>query len=243
MMVHIWLDAGHGGQDAGAVGDRVLEKEVALTLALHVGKYLIDHYICKVSYTRTTDTFVELSDRATMANKAGADFFISFHVNSSTNPSANGFESHRYPGAQGKTLQFQAAVHEAVMSFMKFYGIKDRQMKESNFAVLRETNMPAVLGENLFISNPKESVLLKNQMFLSEVAKAYAEGIAKGASLERKGQEELYEKDALASPRFREAQQWVKQQGISDGTYPLRPIAREEVWEMIYQANKVMKQK
>ncbi|WP_232726088.1 N-acetylmuramoyl-L-alanine amidase [Bacillus sp. FJAT-42315] len=242
MMVHIWLDAGHGGQDAGAIGNGVLEKEIALTLALQTGKHLIDHYICEVSYTRMTDTFVELSDRATMANKAGADFFISFHVNSSTNSSANGFESYRYPGTQGKTLQFQVDVHEAVMSFMKSYGSKDRQMKESNFAVLRETNMPAVLGENLFISNLEEAKLLKNQQFLLGVAQAYAEGIAKGASLERKGQE-LYEKTVLASPQFQAAQQWVKQQGISDGTYPLRPATREEVWEMIYRANNVMKQK
>ncbi|MGM7635204.1 N-acetylmuramoyl-L-alanine amidase [Bacillus sp. Hm123] len=240
MMVHIWLDAGHGGRDAGAVGNGALEKEFALTLALWTGKYLVDHYICKVSYSRTTDTFVELSDRATMANEAGADYFISFHVNSSTNSSANGFESYRYPGTQGKTLQLQSAIHEAVMSFMKSHGIKDRQMKESNFAVLRETNMSAVLGENLFISSPEEAKLLKDQSFLSGVAQAYAEGIAKGAGLGRKEQE-LYEKADLASPRFQAAQQWVKQQGISDGTDPFRPATREEVWEMIYRANKVMK--
>ncbi|WP_203363717.1 N-acetylmuramoyl-L-alanine amidase [Bacillus sp. REN10] len=237
-MAHIWLDAGHGGKDAGAVGNGMKEKNVALTLATLTGKYLLSHYICKVSYSRTTDIFVELSARATMANQTVADFFISFHVNSSSNLASRGFESYRYIGTQGKTVQFQKAVHQSVITFMNSYNIKDRQIKEADFAVLRETDMPAILAENLFISHTEEAKLLKDPTFLSGLATAYAKGIAQGANLVPKKQEDTKN---LASPRFRAAQQWVIQQGISDGTDPRRPATREEVWEMIYRANQLKK--
>jgi len=78
----IVIDPGHGGKDPGCHGVTHKEKDVALAVALKLGKYLEEYYKdVKVVYTRTTDVFVELEDRAQIANKAKADLFISIHCN------------------------------------------------------------------------------------------------------------------------------------------------------------------
>ena len=68
-------------------------------------------------------------------------------------------------------------------------------MKEKNLAVVRETTMPALLTETLFISNPNEAKLLKSEVFLNEVAQAHAIGLAKAAKLIGKNEESPNEKE------------------------------------------------
>lgn len=77
------IDAGHGGKDSGTSGHVSKEKDIALKIALELGK-TIQKYLkdVKVIYTRTDDTFIELEERAQIANKNGADLFISIHCNS-----------------------------------------------------------------------------------------------------------------------------------------------------------------
>lgn len=75
------LDAGHGGKDPGRPTKFDLEKNVALKIALNIGKALEQHKDIKVIYTRKTDVFLELHERARIANKADADIFVSIHCN------------------------------------------------------------------------------------------------------------------------------------------------------------------
>jgi N-acetylmuramoyl-L-alanine amidase len=77
------IDAGHGGKDPGTSGSTAKEKDIALKIALELGK-TIQKYLkdVKVIYTRNDDTFIELEERAQIANKNGADLFISIHCNS-----------------------------------------------------------------------------------------------------------------------------------------------------------------
>jgi N-acetylmuramoyl-L-alanine amidase len=83
----IVIDPGHGGKDPGCSGASHNEKEVALAVALKLGKLLEENLKdVKVIYTRTTDVFVELEDRAQIANKAKADLFISIHCNAAGKP-------------------------------------------------------------------------------------------------------------------------------------------------------------
>lgn len=186
MTIKIKIDPGHGGKDSGAVANGLQEKDVVLTIAKKTAVYLNNNYSkVQATLTRSTDIFHELSKRADIANKDGADYFISIHLNS-FNADSHGFETYRQPGKGPATAAFQTAVHEEILSFLQPFGIQDRQKKEKNLAVLRETNMPAVLIENLFVTNPKEAALLKNDTFLDGLAKAHAEGIAKGAKLVRK---------------------------------------------------------
>jgi N-acetylmuramoyl-L-alanine amidase len=85
------IDAGHGGKDPGAVGNKGKEKDIALSIALKVGKYIEENIPeVKVIYTRKTDVYIELWKRADIANKAEADLFISIHVNAIHKPNING---------------------------------------------------------------------------------------------------------------------------------------------------------
>lgn len=89
------IDPGHGGKDPGAIGaNKVKEKDVVLAVSLKLGDLIKKNYPdVKVIYTRSTDDFIGLAERATVANKAKADLFISIHSNVAGNSSARGFEA------------------------------------------------------------------------------------------------------------------------------------------------------
>ena len=90
----IVIDAGHGGEDPGALGSKCKEKDITLSVALELGKLISEN--CPdvdVFYTRKTDVFIPLYNRSKIANDKHADLFISIHCNSSDNKSANGVET------------------------------------------------------------------------------------------------------------------------------------------------------
>ena len=92
----IIIDAGHGGKDPGCIGHgNVYEKDIALDIALKFGKLIQDSIKgVKVIYTRKTDKFIELYQRAAIANTSSADIFISIHCNYNPVTKLNGFESY-----------------------------------------------------------------------------------------------------------------------------------------------------
>lgn len=185
MVKVVTLDPGHGGGDYGASGNGLHEKHLTLAIALETERYLKDNFSGhKVVMTRRTDVFVSLQDRVRIANNVGSDIFVSIHINSAKNPSAHGYESftslytsHR--GMLGK-------VHTDVYSFFSKLGVYDRGYKKMNFYVIRYTNAPAVLTENLFIVNPREANILRDNRNIKAIAKKHAEGIAKALNLPRK---------------------------------------------------------
>ncbi len=88
------IDPGHGGKDPGAVGKISKEKDHNLAVALMVGKMIQDSFpTVRVIYTRKTDVFVELDERANIANRAKANLFMSIHTNSVANTAAKGTET------------------------------------------------------------------------------------------------------------------------------------------------------
>ncbi|MBN2663575.1 MAG: N-acetylmuramoyl-L-alanine amidase [Bacteroidales bacterium] len=89
------LDAGHGGKDPGAIGRKSKEKDITLSLALKVGNYLTKNTDnINVIYTRKTDVFIPLTDRAKIANDTNADLFVSIHVNAVSNKNVQGTETY-----------------------------------------------------------------------------------------------------------------------------------------------------
>ncbi|MGB9804102.1 N-acetylmuramoyl-L-alanine amidase, partial [Desulfofundulus sp.] len=168
----IVLDLGHGGQDPGAVGFGLQEKDVVLALGKYVLSFLEDYEV-KVVPTRTSDINVSLDERANLANQQNADFFCSLHVNSG---GGSGFESYIHPDASQQTQSLAAALHREIAKFYLERGFPDRGLKKANFAVLRKTKMPAVLLENLFIDNPRDAAFLADSSFLRDLALAITGG-------------------------------------------------------------------
>lgn len=178
-LVKIYLDAGHGGKDSGAIGNGLYEKNVALDLSKRIEAKLKQYKNVQVLQTRTTDVFLELDERADKANQWGADCFVSLHLNANENVTAKGFETYIWNGSIGPdTIAFQNVLHTEIFRQIGPNTI-DRGKKRANFAVLRESNMKAILGENLFVTNGPESGLLKQTTFLDKVAQGYVNGLEK----------------------------------------------------------------
>jgi N-acetylmuramoyl-L-alanine amidase len=180
MAMLVVVDPGHGGSDPGAVAHGLKEARLTLTLSKRLRTALLRDFDVRVELTRSTDRAVELGRRATIANDLGADYFVSVHINSG---GGTGYEDFVHTSAAGnsKTAKRRSAVHNEVMAFLRGKGVHDRGKKKDNFAVLRETKMPAVLTENLFIDHQADASLLRDDAFLTGLAEAHAKGI--GAAL------------------------------------------------------------
>ncbi|MGE1115677.1 N-acetylmuramoyl-L-alanine amidase family protein [Priestia megaterium] len=182
-MYKIILDPGHGGEDPGAISfeNGLREKDITLKIALYTKDFLLKNYVVNVKLTRENDVFVKLRERSKIAKRFKADFFISIHVNAG---GGTGFESYIFLKTQDLTLAFQQSLHKEIIKTLnqQHSNIPDRGLKRANYLVLRETPMPAVLTENLFIEQDFE--LLKNEMFLKKLGEAHARGIANFLNLE-----------------------------------------------------------
>lgn len=157
----IVIDAGHGGKDQGAAGRKVQEKEITLKIAQRAGKYIrrrtrgVD-----VILTRERDEFIPLSERANFANFCEADLFISIHANSARGY-AEGTETFVWSKRHNPwSLKLARLIQKEYAERAKR---KNRGVKKANFAVLRNTNMPAVLTEVGFISNAQEEKYMKSR--------------------------------------------------------------------------------
>ena len=167
------IDAGHGGQEPGAVYEGRQEKEDALRLAFDVGNALERRGI-SVSYTRVSDVYDSPYEKAAMANASDADIFLSIHRNAMPVPgTASGVENLVYEdsgtaGALGRNIG--EALAEAGWTDL---GVKERP----GLVVLRNTKIPAVLVEVGFINNEKDNEFLDANM--AATADAIADGVLK----------------------------------------------------------------
>lgn len=115
------LDAGHGDHDFGAVYHGHIEKNIALAVVLKVGKILEKNSGIDVIYTRKTDTFIDLIERANIANRADANIFVSIHCNANPNTAADGCETY-VMGMSKNASNLQAAKNEnSVVTLEKDY--------------------------------------------------------------------------------------------------------------------------
>lgn len=174
------LDPGHGGTDPGACGSLVHEKKLNLELALMVGEILKDKGV-DVEYTRETDLSVGLEERSRIANNLNAALFVSIHHNGEA-PDKQGTETFFYAPPENPDLFMQrderqrlaAAIHQRLINNLRR---TDRGVKQSNYSVLRNTQMPSALAEICFITNPEEQNLAMQQNFKELAAQAIAGGI------------------------------------------------------------------
>lgn len=171
MPYSIMLDAGHGGRDTGAVYNNRREKDDALRLVLAVGEILQNHGL-NVEYTRTTDIYQSPYEKATEANNAGVDYFVSIHRNSfPTDNVVSGVESLVY-SLTGIKLEMAEDINEQLESigFVNL-GVQARP----NLVVLNQTKMPAVMVEVGFLNSNTDNTLFDDNF--DDIAQAIAAGI------------------------------------------------------------------
>lgn len=169
----IAIDPGHGGTDPGAVYDGRNEKDDVLRLAKQVGDLLTEKGV-DVIYTREDDIYETPFRKAQDGNNSGADYFISFHRNSSEYPN-------QYSGAEVLVYNnsgVRRTLANNILDGMEKAGYKNLGIDERrDLAVLRRTNMPAVLIEAGFINNDADNRTFDNNF--DELAAGIADGILK----------------------------------------------------------------
>lgn len=177
----------HGGPDPGAVGNGVTEEYVNLNVSLELTRLLRDAGYDVRLYRTTSDENVlqdknaDLRNRAATANNWGADYFISIHTNSSVRPDAQGVEAYVY--RLGGTSERLA--QSIVDSVSEDLGSRNRGVMRANFAVLRRTNMPAVLVELGYLTNSTEALNLNSPAWQRAVAASIFRGIVDAVGLPR----------------------------------------------------------
>ncbi len=184
-MKKVWIDAGHGGKDPGAAANGLREKDIALAVSLAIKVRLESAYEgVQVMLSRSTDVFLELADRTQKANAAGADLLVSVHCNAGGG--AGGFESFRYTSASAASRAFQNVLHTEILTAIKPFGVIDRGQKAANLHMVRESKMPAVLTENLFIDVTADAAKLKRSDVIDAIVAGHVIGIAKYLGLKKK---------------------------------------------------------
>lgn len=188
----ITLDAGHGGNDTGALGKYSKEKNITLKIARRTAA-LLRACNYNVVFTRTKDQTLALDARRTIQKRQKSDLFVSIHVNAVKQRGINGIETFALtpadaPSTGGKKelVRNPANVRDA-NNFLLAYnlqrallsrtGAADRGVKRARFAVLRDITAPGALVEVGFITNAKEEKLLNSAAYIEKISRAIAEGI------------------------------------------------------------------
>jgi len=168
------IDAGHGGKDPGATSCiGFYEKTVNLAVARKV-TYLLQQKGFKAVMTRDGDTFIELEERAAVANRYDADLFVSIHADSSPSSSTRGFTIYVSRSPSWSSRQAAGAIAKSLAKT----GIDNRGTQNADYRVLVQTRGPAVLIELGYLSNQQEAELLRDSSFQSRLAQAIADGIS-----------------------------------------------------------------
>ena len=186
----VYLDAGHGGYDPGASYFGISEKSLTLAIQSRV-KAKLEAEGYQVVTTRTSDTYVDLTDRSHAANASESDIFVSIHINASGSSAAQGIETYYYQPYAEYPSRINATYHanptrlsmsdtlaNAIQSsLINATGAQNQGVKRQTFAVLRETTAPAVLLELGFLSNPQEAARLNTSAYQETLANAIVAGI------------------------------------------------------------------
>ncbi|MCY7756204.1 N-acetylmuramoyl-L-alanine amidase [Bacillus inaquosorum] len=169
----VYIDAGHGGEDSGAVGNGLFEKDINLAVSEHVTDKLKAEGANPVA-SRSDDHFLTLEDRVAKASANHADLFVSIHVNSGV-ASASGTETYFQSDYEGENSRRLATdIQSQLVSSLQ---TRDRGVKESDFYVITYSQMPSVLAELGFITNSSDADKLGSEEYQQKAADAIVNGI------------------------------------------------------------------
>ncbi|MBM7853862.1 N-acetylmuramoyl-L-alanine amidase [Desulfohalotomaculum tongense] len=185
----IVIDPGHGGMDPGKIaGNGVEEKEINLEISKRLAT-ILSQAGAAVLLTRESDVHLsspdtkgwpakhreDLSKRVKLANDRGADLFISIHCNSFSDPKQHGAQVFYQPGSEESKMLAECIQDEII----RLLDNTKRRAKGVDYYVTRNTNMPTVIVETGFITNPKEQKLLLDPAYQSKMAWSIYAGIVK----------------------------------------------------------------
>jgi N-acetylmuramoyl-L-alanine amidase len=191
----ICIDPGHGGKDPGNITGHIQEKEHTLALAREVSA-LLRKADFKVITTRTSDKYIERSDRTDMANRNKADLFLSLHFNSAPSREVKGIEVYcltpvgaSSTNARGEGANARASrgnyqnsenvflAYQVQKALINRLPTDDRSVRRARFEVLRDVGMPAILIESGYMSNNQEGKNLTDPKYIRQLAQAIVDGI------------------------------------------------------------------
>jgi N-acetylmuramoyl-L-alanine amidase len=196
MVKNIVIDPGHGGSDSGYQIGSQKEKKYALLLAQEVRQQLVRAGFT-ASLTRTTDTFIDRAERPEIARHRGADLFISLHWNalpgnsqikgaqvfcltpvgaSSSNAGGEIVNAGRHAGNHNDDRNMLLA-YQLQRALVGNLGVEDRGVRRARFEILCEAEMPAVLIEGGFMSNPGEAQHIYDSAYRVRMARAIVAGV------------------------------------------------------------------
>ena len=180
MSKKVFIGVGHGGSDSGAV-KYIIEKEYTLKVAKLVAEYLKARGI-EYKLSRTADVDTDMNSKVKMCNDYKPDLIIDIHFNAG---GGKGFEVYRYSGG-GTSLTLANNINAEVKKIMSSRGVKTRLGSDGKdyFAIIRDTNAPAVLLEGGFVDSKSDANFIKANY--KKLAEAYAKGILKTLGVENK---------------------------------------------------------
>ena len=187
----IIVDPGHGGEDEGT---KSLSKPVysEKSFNLITAKFL-SSYLRQMGYqvmmTRIDDNFVSLKNRYEITNRENPRLFVSVHYNAAPSSDAHGIEVFYYRSEDNanRTQESKKLAQLALNQLIASTQAKSRGVKHGDYAVIRETKVPAILVEGGFLSNDDELTKIKDPNYLKQVAWGIAQGINKYLSLKDEG--------------------------------------------------------
>ena len=169
--ITVVIDAGHGGHDRGGIpGQSVAEKEMTLDVAQRLRNVLAASGY-RVVMTRDSDVFVPLGTRVAIANSYGNAIFVCIHFNATKRAGASGIETYFY---SRDSLPLASAIHYFVTGGAPS---ANRGVRRRGFYVLRKTNVPAVLVECGFLTNPTEGAYAQTASYRQKLAEEIAAGV------------------------------------------------------------------
>ena len=191
----VFLDPGHGGKDPGAVYYNTQEKDLTMQVYKKLRKEL-EGLGYTVLSSRDSDVYVDfITERSKMVNNTNSDIFISIHFNASGSPASNrsgiqtysyeedsGYRSkinpywHNHPDRISESNRLAADIHSSLLAET---GAKDAGLLQSSFAVLRETDKPAVLLELGYIDNFNENQQIRSDAYQNRLVAGIVKGIQK----------------------------------------------------------------
>lgn len=181
-MKRVYINPGHSDKDPGAVGYET-ERKLNVAVCLFMDAYLMENYICESRITPgNIDSLTEICNDA---NKYGADLFVSVHFNAG---GGDGYEALVYSQKRVPLGEIFAKHVEAIGQNLRLYGAAPGVKIRPDLAVLKNTNMPAVLNEGAFVDNLKDIQDWNDDAELKALGIAYAKAAAEFLGLEKKAQ-------------------------------------------------------